>query len=124
MKYKATIKREQSHARAWTLPSVSSFDVVKLLRFSLLSMLVMLFGGLTHAADPLTIDFESDAASYSDWTFTTIVSNYSNSGVTAHGGSKYGCTDGKASGSIVTKEAIANPGVLTFFVSKEIMPCF
>jgi hypothetical protein len=119
MKYKATIKREQSHARAWTLPSVSSFDVVKLLRFSLLSMLVMLFGGLTHAADPLTIDFESDAASYSDWTFTTIVSNYSNSGVTAHGGSKYGCTDGKASGSIVTKEAIANPGVLTFFVSKE-----
>ena len=45
MKYKATIKREQSHARAWTLPSVSSFDVVKLLRFSFLSVLVMLFVG-------------------------------------------------------------------------------
>ena len=59
MKYKATIKREQSHARAWTLPSVSSFDVVKLLRFSLLSMLVMLFvGGAWTPSRAATVSYE------------------------------------------------------------------
>ena len=46
MKYKTTIKREQSQGHAWTLPSVSSFDVVKLLRYSLLSLLVMLCGNV------------------------------------------------------------------------------
>ena len=66
----------------------------------------------------LTIDFESDATDYTDWTFTNIVSNYSNTGVNAHGGSKYGSTDGKASGSIQTKEKV-NPASLTCYVSKQ-----
>ena len=65
------------------------------------------------------IDFESDATSYVKWVFTNIVSNYSNSGVTAYGGSKYGSTDGKASGSIQTKEKVATPQKLTCYVSKQ-----
>lgn len=49
MKYKTTIKRELSQAQAWHWPNASSFDAVKLLRFSLLSLLLMFFGGLAHA---------------------------------------------------------------------------
>jgi hypothetical protein len=66
----------------------------------------------------MSIDFESDATTYSDWTFTNIVSNYKNSGVDTHGGSKYGSTDGKASGSIQTKEKVS-PVSLTCYVSKQ-----
>ena len=66
----------------------------------------------------MTIDFENAASTYSDWTFTNIVSNYSNTGVNAHGGSKYGSTNGKASGSIQTKEKV-NPASLTCYVSKQ-----
>ena len=65
------------------------------------------------------IDFESDATSYVKWVFTNIVSNYTNSGVTAHGGSKYGSTAGKESGSIQTKEKVATPQNLTCYVSKQ-----
>ncbi len=67
----------------------------------------------------LSIDFESAASTYTDWTFTNIISNYSNSGVAAHGGSKYGCTDGKTSGTIVTKSTIKSPISITFYVTKE-----
>lgn len=65
------------------------------------------------------IDFESDAASYVNWEFTNIVSYYDNSGVPAHGGSKYGSTAGKESGSIQTKETVATPQNLTCYVSKQ-----
>lgn len=65
------------------------------------------------------IDFESEASSYSDWTFTNIVSNYINDNAEPHGGSKYGSTDGKASGSIQTKEKVATPQNLTCYVSKQ-----
>jgi len=51
MKYKTTIKRGLSHAVVWTKPSVGSFDKVKLLRFTLLSMLCILFGGSAFADD-------------------------------------------------------------------------
>lgn len=67
----------------------------------------------------LTLDFENDASSYTDWTITTIQTQQTNSAVPAHGGSYYGGTDGKASGSIQTTNAIASPGMLKFYVSKE-----
>ena len=40
----------------------------------------------------MAIDFENDATTYSDWTFTNIVSNHTVNGVNSHGGSKYGST--------------------------------
>lgn len=65
------------------------------------------------------IDFENEDLAYVDWTFTNIVSNYSNDDIDAQQGSKYGSTDGKASGSIQTKEKIATLNTLKCYVSKQ-----
>ena len=65
------------------------------------------------------IDFENDANVYTNWAFTNIVSNYSNDDIDAQEGSKYGSTDGKASGSIQTKEIVETPNTLTCYVSKQ-----
>ena len=75
--------------------------------------------GLPTPVDEYVIDFENEASSYNDWTFTNIISNYSNSGVSAHGDSYYGSTNSKATGSIQTKEKIATPQSLTCYVSKQ-----
>ena len=69
------------------------------------------------AAD-LTVDFESPADSYADWVFTTFTSQQTNSNVPAHGGSYFGNTNGKTSGSVVTAEKV-NPSSITFYVSKQ-----
>lgn len=66
----------------------------------------------------LVIDFESEAASYTDWTFTNMTSKQTSS-ITAHGGTYYGTTGGKATASITTKDKIAKPSTLTFYVSKQ-----
>ena len=65
----------------------------------------------------LTIDFEQAASAYTDWTFTNITTQKST--ITAHGGSYYGNTNGKATGSIVTVSKIASPQSVTFYISKE-----
>ena len=65
------------------------------------------------------IDFESEASAYTKWTFDNITSQYTNSGVTAHGGSKYVSTGGAATCSIKTKETVATPNSLTCYVSKQ-----
>lgn len=66
------------------------------------------------------IDFEYESNLYSDWTFTNMESQQTgNSIVTAHGGTYYGTTGGKASASIVTKEIIATPYTLTCYVTKQ-----
>ena len=66
----------------------------------------------------LTVDFEKAVSEYSDWTFTNITTQKTNSGVNAHGGSYFGTTDGKTKGSIATKEKVANPKAIQFFISK------
>ena len=65
----------------------------------------------------LTIDFEQAASAYTDWIFTNITTQKST--ITAHGGSYYGNTNGKATGSIVTVSKIASPQSVTFYISKE-----
>lgn len=62
MKNKTTIKRGQSHACAWAMPSASSFAKGKLLRFSLLSLLVMLWGNVFAAEPKVTLDFTDKTA--------------------------------------------------------------
>ena len=69
-------------------------------------------------ADVLSIDFENTSASYSDWTFVEMTSQQTGS-ITAHGGTYYGTTGGKASASITTKNAISYPQSITFYVSKQ-----
>ena len=61
--------------------------------------------------------FEQAASAYTDWTFTNITTQKST--ITAHGGSYYGNTNGKATGSIVTVSKIASPQSVTFYISKE-----
>lgn len=64
------------------------------------------------------IDFEkNNLTAYINWNFVNIAC--ATSTITAHGGTYYGNTDGKASASITTKEKYANPGLLTFYTSKE-----
>ena len=86
----------------------------------LLTLVLLLVASTTGAwAATFTIDFESTTASYTDWTFTNIVTRQTNSNVPAHGGSYYGGTDGKQSGAITTKNKIETPTNITFYVSKE-----
>lgn len=69
-------------------------------------------------ADVLSIDFESESTAYTDWTFVEMTSQQTGS-ITAHGGTYYGTTGGKASASITTKNAISYPQSITFYVSKQ-----
>ena len=71
-----------------------------------------------YAQHSLMIDFEGETTSYSDWTFTQILSKKTNSNVSAHGGSYFGITNA-STGSVVTKEKIASPQSITFFISKQ-----
>ncbi|MBR1878930.1 MAG: hypothetical protein IJ814_08030 [Paludibacteraceae bacterium] len=50
-----------------------------------LSLLMLLAFSVGAWAD-LTVDFESAASVYTDWTITTITTQQTNSGVSAHGG--------------------------------------
>lgn len=69
-------------------------------------------------ADVLSIDFESASTTYTDWTFVEMTSQQTGS-ITAHGGTYYGTTGGKASAFITTKNAISYPQSITFYVSKQ-----
>lgn len=74
---------------------------------------------IAQSVSGYTIDFEQPASLYTDWTFTTITSEVAGTtDVPAHGGSHYGSTDGKTTGTIVTKTAIATPNTLTCYLSK------
>ena len=64
------------------------------------------------------IDFESAANTYSDWTFNNMES-YQTGSITAHNGTYYGTTGGKATASIQTSTVIENPTSLTCYVSKQ-----
>ncbi len=89
-------------------------------RFFLPLCLLTLFGilGGSHAwAEELTIDFESVASGYPDWTFVNMLSKETGS-ITAKGGTYYGTTGGKTA-SITTKTAIPYPTSITFYVSKQ-----
>lgn len=90
-------------------------------RFFLPLCLLTLFGilGGNHAwAEELTIDFESVATGYPDWTFANMLSKETGK-ITAKGGTHYGTTGGKTTASITTKTAIPYPTSISFYVSKE-----
>lgn len=65
-----------------------------------------------------TVNFETgDLACYTDWEFSNIAKTTST--ITAHGGTYYGKTTGTASAAVQTKNKVAAPGLLKFYVSKE-----
>ena len=73
---------------------------------------------IIQAVEGYTIDFESPALAYVDWTFTNMESMQSGS-IGSHSGNYYGTTGGKATASITTKEKIATLNSLTCYVSKQ-----
>ncbi len=66
----------------------------------------------------MVVDFESESTTYTDWVFTNMTSKQTGS-ITAHGGTYYGTTGGKATASIATKNLIQSPGTLTVYFSKQ-----
>lgn len=72
--------------------------------------------GIITPVDGYTIDFESVPAAYTDWTMTNV--ERVSGAISAHGGTYYGTTGGKATASIVTAAKVAKPETLTFYVSK------
>ncbi len=72
---------------------------------------------VSGAAATETINFESEASAYTFWTFTNMTSAQSGD-ITANGGGKYGTTGGGKSASITTKNAVAAPKSITFYISK------
>ena len=64
------------------------------------------------------VDFEYATDMYPNWTFDNMTS-YQTGSITAHGGTYYGTTGGKATASITTTSTVANPGTLTCYVSKQ-----
>ena len=65
----------------------------------------------------LTVDFESDLSTYREWEFTNAEQGTTT--ITAHGGTYYGTTGGKATAAFQTKSKRANPGTFTCYVSKQ-----
>ena len=64
------------------------------------------------------VDFEYATDMYPNWTFDNMTT-YQTGSITAHGGTYYGTTGGKATASITTTSTVANPGTLTCYVSKQ-----
>ena len=64
------------------------------------------------------IDFEFTTNMYPNWTFNNMTTQQTGS-ITAHGGTYYGTTGGKATASITTSDVVENPGTLTCYVSKQ-----
>lgn len=85
----------------------------------LMAFVLMLLGGVNASAEELTVDFESDASTYTDWTFINFASKQTNTGVTPHGGSFFGTTGGKETGSLTTVNKISAPTNIIFYVSKQ-----
>ena len=74
------------------------------------------------AAQAITypIDFEDNADTYTDWTLTNITAKQTDSNVSAHGDNYFGANaNNTTSASLVTKEKIATPSSITFYVTRK-----
>lgn len=71
-----------------------------------------------EAVTSYDIDFETNnLEAYVNWEFNNIAC--ATNTITAHQGDYYGNTGGKASASITTRAKYANPGIFSFYTSKE-----
>ncbi len=68
--------------------------------------------------DTYDVDFEAgDLLAYANWSFVNAA--IASTAIIPHGGTYYANTSGKGSASLTTKAAVARPGVLKFYTSKE-----
>ena len=73
-------------------------------------------GGANVWAEDLSVDFENELSTYTDWEFSNITSKSSD--ISAHGGSFCGVTNGTRSAFVQTKNVIATPKSISFYISK------
>ena len=66
----------------------------------------------------MTIDFERGLGEYTDWSYNNFTRSEAGTYVTPHGGSYYGATTGTATAYLVTKNKVASPISITFWISK------
>ncbi|MBQ9178057.1 MAG: hypothetical protein IJ140_03585, partial [Prevotella sp.] len=71
----------------------------------------------------MDIDFEYPLDSYINWEFVDINTDVTLNGINAHGGEKVGANMNEnrnpvTNSSITSKNTVANPGTLTFYISK------
>ena len=85
----------------------------------MLLLCALIVGSSSVCGQSMTIDFESDASTYTKWTFTNMESKKTHNDVTPNSGTYFGTTGGKASASLVTKSKIARPTSIKFYISKQ-----
>ena len=86
------------------------------LKMIALMCLMMVLGGAKVWAEDLSVDFENELSTYTDWEFSNITSKSSD--ISAHGGSFCGVTNGTESAFVQTKNVIATPKSISFYISK------
>lgn len=83
---------------------------------SLCTLLMLVVWASGFAQSSLSVDFESDLTTYTDWTFKNIAQSAT---VTPHTGTHYGNTNMRATAYVQTKNKVEAPQQLTFYISKE-----
>ena len=83
---------------------------------SFLTLLMLVVWASGFAQSSLSVDFESDLTTYTDWTFKNIAQSAT---VTPHTGTHYGKTSGTTTAYVQTKNKVEAPHQLTFYISKE-----
>lgn len=79
-------------------------------------LLLMMWCSVGFAQETLSVDFEKELGTYTDWTFNNIAKSQV---IGAHTGTSYGNTNGKTTAYVQTKNKIESPQQITFFISKE-----
>lgn len=82
---------------------------------SFLTLLMLVVWASGFAQSSLSVDFESDLTTYTDWTFKNMAQSAT---ITPHSGTHYGDTSGKINAYVQTKNKIEAPQQLTFYISK------
>lgn len=82
---------------------------------SFLTLLMLVVWASGFAQSSLSVDFESDLTTYTDWTFKNIAQSAT---ITPHSGTYHGDTSAKATAYVQTKNKIEAPQQLTFYISK------
>ena len=82
---------------------------------SFLTLLMLVVWASGFAQSSLSVDFESDLTTYTDWTFKNIAQSAT---ITPHSGTYYGDTSGRPTAYVQTKNKIEAPQQLTFYISK------
>lgn len=87
---------------------------------SLCTLIMLVVWASGFAQESLSVDFESDLKTYTDWTIQNIAQSATPATITPHSGTHYGSKpSGKTTAYVQTKNKIEAPQQLTFYISKE-----